>query len=314
MSVKRVSATSLLRLTTALFCAIASDLVAGAEPEFAGPVVAGSLGAPPNNEASGLAASRRTPNLLWTHDDSGGAAVLYAVGTDGTLRGRLQLKGVQQNDWEDLATTELDGRPWIVVGDIGDNEARRKHVSLHFVAEPTAAALAAGGQLAERPAFTLKITYEDGPRDCEAIAVDGTERAIYFLTKRNAPPRLYRVALPSPLAGGEFMAKLVGTTPHLAKVSASQGFFGNFLSQRLAMPCAMDFAPDGSAAVVVTYGETLLFPRRAGESWAAALAREPVRLAPHGLPQAEAACFSRDGAAIFVASEETRQLLRYDRR
>ena len=45
-----------------------------------------------------------------------------------------------------------------------------------------------------------------------------------------------------------------------------------------------------------------------------ALAREPVRLAAHDLPQAEAACFSPDGKRIFVASESSRKLLRYDRR
>jgi hypothetical protein len=76
----------------------------------------------------------------------------------------------------------------------------------------------------------------------------------------------------------------------------------------------MDFAPDRSAALVLTYGEPLLFPRAADESWAAALARPPIRLAPHRLPQGEAACFSADGRAVYVASELVSDLLRYDRR
>jgi hypothetical protein len=75
----------------------------------------------------------------------------------------------------------------------------------------------------------------------------------------------------------------------------------------------MDFAPDGSAAVVLTYGDTLLFPRAGNESWADALAKPPVALAPHDLPQAEAACFSADGRAVFVGSEESMRLLRYER-
>jgi sugar lactone lactonase YvrE len=76
----------------------------------------------------------------------------------------------------------------------------------------------------------------------------------------------------------------------------------------------MDFSADGSAAAVLTYGHVLLFPRKDGETWAAALAREPVRLPPHNLTQAEATCFSADGRAVYVASEKTRNLLRYDLR
>jgi hypothetical protein len=44
------------------------------------------------------------------------------------------------------------------------------------------------------------------------------------------------------------------------------------------------------------------------------LEREPVRLAGHGLPQAEGACFSSDGQSIFVVSERQPTLIRYDRR
>ena len=77
---------------------------------------------------------------------------------------------------------------------------------------------------------------------------------------------------------------------------------------------AWDLSADGSAAVVLTYGQVLLFPRKQSETWATAFAREPVMLPPHNLTQAEATCFSVDGRAIYVASEKTRQLLRYDLR
>jgi hypothetical protein len=75
----------------------------------------------------------------------------------------------------------------------------------------------------------------------------------------------------------------------------------------------MDFSADGKLALVLTYGDLLLFPRQAGEPWAEALAREPIKLPPPVLPQAEGACFTRDGRAIFVCSEKTGRLLRYDR-
>ena len=301
-------------VAAALLLAFSAAAGPAAEPAFSAPVVAGQLAAPPQRETSGLAPSRRSPDLLWTHDDSGGAAALYAVSVTGALRGRLQISGEKPKDWEDLATADLDGRPWLVIGDIGDNDAKRKSASLLFVPEPDPAALAAAGELAARPAFTLKFTYDDGPRDCEALAVDPVERAVYLVSKRTAPARLYRLALPAPLAAATLVARFVGPVPHLANPALSPGFFGRLAGPRIAWPTALDFAPDRSAALVLTYGEPLLFHRAPDESWAAALARPPVRLAPHRFPQAEGACFSADGRAVFVASELVADLLRYDRR
>ena len=288
--------------------------MAAAEPPYAGPSVAGTLAAPPKNETSGIAASRRNADLLWVHDDSGSKPLLYAVTTRGELRGSLQIGGgVKNEDWEDLAAVELDGQAWLVIGDIGDNDAKRAELRVHFVEEPTAKRLAIAGMLAQRPAATFRFRYEDGPRDCESLAVDAQERMVYLLSKRDTPPRLYRFPLPSPLQGGEAIARFVTRVPHLPPPTALQARIPGHLGKRRAQPCAMDFAADGSAAVVGTYGDVVLFPRRPGEAWGEALARAPRRLAAHNLPQAEAGCFSPDGRCIFVASESSRTLLRYDR-
>jgi hypothetical protein len=278
-------------------------------PVFAGPFRAGELGAPPRNEASGLAASRRTPDLLWIHDDSGGQAALFGVGLDGALRGRLPIRSAKNDDWEDLAAAEFDGRAWLLIANTGDNLARRSHVSLLLVPEP------APHQFEATPAAaTLRITYEDGPRDCESVAIDAAERSVYLLSKRDLPPRLYRVDMPAPLGNADLKARFLGLVTHLPGPTVAQAALKGHLGKHRAEPCAMDFASDGYAAVILTYGDVLLFPRQPNESWTAALQRVPVRLAEHGLPQAEAVCFSPDGRHIFVASESSRTLLRYDRR
>lgn len=277
------------------------------------PSVVGQLAAPPKNEASGLAASSRG-ELLWTHDDSGGAATLYAVGLTGELRGQLRLQNQKNTDWEDLAAVELDGQAWLVVGDIGDNNAKRPSTQVHFVAEPDPALFRDSAVQTARVSATLRITFEDGPRDAESLAVDPVERALYLLSKRDAVPRLYRVPLPpAPLGDADLRARFVGLVPYVTPGGKTGGGFKGKVESLRARPCAMDFARDGSAAVILTYGEVLYFPRRSGESWAVALARAPRRLGAHGLPQAEAAGFSRDGQAIYVASESTRDLLRYAR-
>lgn len=282
---------------------------------FDGPHEAGTLAAPPRNEASGLAASRRSPDLLWTHDDSGGDAALFAVSPTGELRATLRIDDTKNSDWEDIAAVEFDGKAWLVIGDIGDNDAKRKRISLHFVEEPAPEKLASRATLTAAPAVTLRITFADGSRDCESLAIDPKERAIYLLSKRDLVPRLYRAALPpAPLKKADLTAEFVAPVPHLARPTGPNAFITGLIEKGRARPCGMDFTADGSAAVVVTYTNVAVFPRGEGETWAEAFSRPPLHLAAHALPQAEAVCFSRDARFIYVASEETRQLLRYDRR
>jgi hypothetical protein len=271
------------------------------------PRVSGSLEAPPNAEASGLAASRRNPGLLWITDDSGSRPEVYAVDTSGRLRGRIRLEGVSSGDWEDLATAVLDGRPYLLVADTGDNDAKRSRVFLHFIEEPSASQLSPSVPTAVRPVASLRIAYPDGPRDCEAVAIDPRERAVYLLSKRDPTPRLYRIDLPSPLRSMDVVPRLVGEVGGLPQRGQKRSD-----GRVMSWPTAMDFSPDGSAAAVLTYGQPVLFRRWPGEAWASALSRAPSILPPHNLPQAEAMAFSADGSALFVASEKSRSLLRYD--
>ena len=104
---------------TLLLCAAISH---AADLPFAGPAVAGQLEVPPRNEASGLAASRRNPGVLWIHDD-GGPATLFAVTREGKKIGALHLRGVKNEDWEDIAAGELDSRAVLLVAATGDNKA-----------------------------------------------------------------------------------------------------------------------------------------------------------------------------------------------
>ena len=283
-------------------------------PSGTAPVTAARLAEPSNREASGLAASRRSPDLLWTHNDSGGEPVLFALdATTGALRGKVRLAGVTNTDWEDVAAFELDGRAWLLVADTGDNLAGRPGVGVHVIEEPDPATLDPARELPVLPAYSIPFIYEDGPRDCEAVAVDPSGRAVWLLTKRDVPARLYRLPLRGASREQPAAARLMGRLPQLRRPDALQRLVQAPLGAMIGMPTAMDFAPDGTAAAVLLYGELLLFPRRPEETWAEALAGKPVRLAPHGFPQAEAVAFSTDGRHLFVCSEIDDRLLRYDR-
>ena len=64
---------------------------------------------PKISEASGCAASRTHPALLYTLNDSGGKNEIYALATNGTLVATYDIKGSHNNDWEDIAIGPCDG-------------------------------------------------------------------------------------------------------------------------------------------------------------------------------------------------------------
>lgn len=141
------------------------------------------LNEPELTESSGLAFSRRSPRCVWTHNDSGGAAVVYAFTIDGNATGRAQLALPDRPiDWEDMASFSVDGEAMLLVADCGDNGAKRASIRLHFIHEPDP-----NQTTLVKPAMTLNVTYPDGPRDCEAVVVDELSGQVFLFTKSFLP-------------------------------------------------------------------------------------------------------------------------------
>jgi hypothetical protein len=282
-------------------------------PAFDGPQRTGTL---PRavGECSGLAASRRDPDMLWTHNDSGGQPVLYALGPTGERRGDLRIAGIVNRDWEDLASFELDSRAWLLIADTGDNAGNRTDCALYVVAEPDPRDLSPLAETVAPVAWTIPVRFPDGPRDCEAVAVDARAGLVYLLAKRTSPHGLYTVPLRPSGDGSAPPASLVARFPNasIPQPTATQSLMPIPSGRFRAQPTGMDFAADGSAAVIVSYGDVLVFPRQPDESWPSALLKPPVVLAPHHLAQAEGVAFSADGRTIYVSSErDNAPILRY---
>jgi hypothetical protein len=273
-------------------------------PPYDPPQRAGSLPAEVK-ESSGLAASRRDPRMLWTHNDSGGQPVLYALDPNGARRGDLRLSGVRNIDWEDLASFSLDGRAYLLVADTGDNGNHRTDCALYIVAEPDPADLSPVHETPATIAWKIPVRYLDGPRDVESVAVDARAGVVYLLAKRTTPHGLYTLPLRIPADGVVPAAMPVAQMPNtlFPQPNASQAMMPIPTGRYRAQPTGMDFAADGSAAVVVSYGDVLLFPRKDSEPWKTTLLRPPVVLAHHGLKQAEGIAFGADNRTIYVTSE-----------
>ena len=279
------------------------------EKPIALPERAGRLFHATATETSGLAASRRSPELFWTHNDSKGQPILQAIDTGGRLRGTVRVAGVKNIDWEDIASFELDGKSWLLIADTGDNSGKRKDCALLVIAEPDPTALSLSQELTTPVAWRIPVVYPDAAHDCEAVAVDPREEKVYLITKRTAPPVVYSLPLRLPATGSVATAELVARLTHIPQPDSRQKVLPTPTGRFRAFVTGADLAGDLSAAVVLTYGDVLLFPRRPGEGWADTFSRPPVILAPHGLPQAEAVCFSADSHTLYVTGERKDPLL-----
>ena len=105
---------------------------AAEEFEWAKAPKAALLQVPAANEISGLAASARAVDGLWLINDSGGEPMLYLAGLDGADRGKVKVEPATNVDWEDLAGFSWQGKPYLLIADVGDNEGRRASCTLYI--------------------------------------------------------------------------------------------------------------------------------------------------------------------------------------
>ena len=136
------------------------------------------------SEASGLAVSRKTPGRLWTHNDSG-QPVLAALDSRGTVLGQVRVSGAKVEDWEAIAVGSCEAGSCLYIGDIGDNEAKRRRITVYQIPEPASSS----GTVNVSAAF--HATYPDGAHDAEALIAAAGK--LYVVTKgETGPAAIYR--------------------------------------------------------------------------------------------------------------------------
>ena len=263
---------------------------------------AGRLEDPKIREASGLARSQRQPGVLWTINDSGAQEILYAIDHSGADLGRTELKKSKNKDWEDLASFTLDGDPYLMVADIGDNDAKHKSRKLYFLKEPKA------GKKDTKVDWEVTFEYPNGPRDAESAAIDIENERVLILSKRDIPPSLYEVPLRT-ADDKKVTAKWLGTMNGLPKPSRQDVEFAPKTKDWHWQPSSMDISADNAAAVVLTYRAVYYFLRRPDQTWFEALNTRPIRISLGNFKNAEAVAFVDDKRTIMVTGENKNSLL-----
>ncbi len=258
-------------------------------------------------EASGLARSQREPGLLWVINDSGAQEVVHAIGPAGGRRGEFKLKKSRNTDWEDLASFRLGDMPYLMVADIGDNDAKRNFRTLYFVKEPKAKR-----KDEEKLGWRVDFSYPDGPRDAEAAAVDIEHKRALILSKRDIPPILYEVPLQTD-SNEIVTAAWLGAVESLPKPTRQDVEFAPKTKDWHWQPVGMDISQDNLAAVILTYRAVYYYQRQPQQDWFQALNSGPVRVGLGNFRNAESVAFGDSRHEIFVTGEnKNSRLLRVD--
>ena len=276
---------------------------ATAPPDGIVPEAVGRLEDARIREASGLARSHRQPGILWIINDNGAKEIVHAIDHTGARLGEFDLKKSRNKDWEDLASVVLDGKPYLMVADIGDNDAKHDHRTLYFVEEPSPQKK---GE--EKLGWRVRYAYPDGPRDSEAAAIDIENNRALILSKRDIPPRLYEVPLQTD-TDEVLTATSLGTVNSLNRPTRQEVAFAPKTKEWFWQPVGMDISEDNLAAVILTYRAVYYYQRQPGQDWLEALNTKPARISIGNFKNAESIAFGDDERSVFVTGENKHSLL-----
>jgi hypothetical protein len=240
--------------------------------------------------------------VLYGHNDSGGAPVIFILSTTGADLGERVLDGVTPTDWEDLALGPGPNGPSLYIGDIGDNGLNRPEpYRVYRVDEP----FVGGGPSTSTVAFEVfELEYPGGVHhNAETLLVHPITSDLYIVTKESTgdPSQVYKASAPLVL-GAINLLSLVTT---------------------LAVPAGLDLPvtggdihPLGEALLLRTYNTIYQFIRPAGPDFdpifSAPYTRvpaAPLGIGPNNEIQGEAITWFPDGLGYYTASERTNQQL-----
>jgi len=151
-------------------------------------VTNGIVNIPLLTEASGVAASRNNPDVLWTENDSGNAAVVYAIDSQGRNLGTYALPGNTDNEDIGIGPGPVTNVSYLYVTDIGDNNSDRTNIMIYQIPEPAVYFWQTNSPVSNRAmkgARTITLTYPNSTNNAEAEFTDPVTGDWFVLTKSN---------------------------------------------------------------------------------------------------------------------------------
>ena len=246
---------------------------------------------PELQEASGMIPSIVNLNMYWLHEDSGSDAAIYLYHQDGTRKKKYTINQIQATDYEDIS---LGFGPenqfnYIYLGDIGDNNKYRSHLSIYRFPEPNYMADTSVNKVSHN-IEELQLIYpqKNGivqKENAEAFFIDPISKDLVLFTKSNTLSKVMIASAPLQF----------GTQQALQHI-------GN-LRFRYQQITAADISSNGQHILVKSYEYIYYWERLIPEPISATLQRAPKRLPYLGEVQGEAICWNIKNSKYVTVSE-----------
>lgn len=238
-------------------------------------------------EVSGIAASRINKNILYVHNDSGDTSRFFAIDPSGNLKATFYFKA-NVVDCEDIAVGwgPEKSKSYVYLGDIGDNHAQRRSITVYRFEEPTITNAKPFTQI-KTDAYHLK--YPDGAHDAETLMIDPVDRLMYIITKREDSVGVYAAPLNASF-----------TDTILLQKKAKLHFTGLPLMKWIT---AGNISADGSEILVKSYQKVYFWKRQPGKPVWKTLQNKPTELPYITEKQGEAIGFTVTGKGYYTTSE-----------
>ncbi len=245
-------------------------------------------------EVSGLACSRTTPGYLWAHGDENtdeGKSII-AIRPAGDLVCTVNISGDPgRDDWEDIATGVYNGKNYVFIGAIGDNDlAYKDSYYIYYFEEPT---ITSGST-------TVKVNYirfgypDNKAHNTETLMYDNVEQVFYIADKvEDAPCSLYRLP---------FQTNYGTATQKLELVCA----LGN--GKEFNTLTGGDISPDGKWMAIKDKETILLWERNGDESLVQTAKRQPVEVAAYEEEKQGESLAWKDSNTFYTTSDQKKDV------
>jgi hypothetical protein len=238
-------------------------------------------------EISGLASSHANPGLLWALNDSGNAAQVFLIDDKCDLRQSIELEGIDNRDWEDIAVGPGpdSSKTYVYVGDIGDNDGTHTLKYIYRFEEPIYNPDDAKQKLNNFDTIIFRLP-RSRKMDSEALFIDWKTKDLYIVTKREQPVHVYEITYPYSTKD-TIEAKEVAVLPTTQIVAA-------------------DLSTDGNELIIKNYSHIYYWNNRAGRSLGEWLKEKPEEIPYLPEPQGESLTWSRDDSGFYTISEASK--------
>ncbi|MFZ2905242.1 MAG: hypothetical protein WAZ98_03460 [Cyclobacteriaceae bacterium] len=287
--------------------------------------VSGELKTSELEESSGLTESFQNRGLLWVLNDGGDQGRIYLIDTTAQIKARVLLEGIKNRDWEDMASGPgpEEGKKYIYVGDIGDNDAKHKFKFIYRIEEPEVDLLNSPDTTVTK-VDCIKFQLPDGSRDAESMMIDPLTRDIYIISKREQKVNLYRLPYPqstSEVITAELALKKLEFNQYQGKIISNDGgqtLINGYHSAYYNQVVSCDISGDGREMLIKSYSAIYYWSRQENESIVDMIQRVPTLLPYTPEPQGEAITFNEKKSGYYTLNEslgkQPQQLLFYRRK